>query len=142
MSQKILSYQGAVQTWECDSNDHMNVMYYINKFELGGRNAGHEVGMTNAYLQERNWGIAVVEQNIQYLKEVMEDELLRIESSLTRIGNKSFSYLHEMISRDKGEVVSIMKITLVILDKNNRKAAAIPEEIRQNMQKYLNKEGE
>ena len=29
-----LTYKGAVLTNECDSNKHMNVMYYINKFEL------------------------------------------------------------------------------------------------------------
>lgn len=44
MAKMILTYQGAVQTWECDSNDHMNVMYYINKFELAGRNLGFEMG--------------------------------------------------------------------------------------------------
>ena len=38
MKEKILTYKGAVMTWECDSNGNMNVMYYINEFEHAGRN--------------------------------------------------------------------------------------------------------
>ena len=40
---KYLTYKGAVMTWECDSNRHMNVMYYINKFENAGRNMSVEM---------------------------------------------------------------------------------------------------
>ncbi|MEM6803280.1 MAG: acyl-CoA thioesterase [Bacteroidota bacterium] len=137
MSGKILTYQGAVQSWELDSNDHMNVMFYINKFELAGRNLTHEMGMRNEILQKNNWGIAVVEQNIQYLKEVYEDELIRIESVLTHIGNKSFGAMHEMISRDREEVVSIMKASLVLLDKDARRATQIPLPIKESMRKLL-----
>lgn len=137
MKAKVLTYQGAVQTWECDSNDHMNVMYYINKFELAGRNLGFEMGTTNQFLKERDWGIAVVEQNIQYLHEVMEDDLLRVESWVTRVGNKSFSVIHEMISREQDRIVSIMKVSLVFLDKKARKAVPIPSEIKSKIQALI-----
>ncbi|MDW3647040.1 MAG: thioesterase family protein [Bacteroidia bacterium] len=137
MSNLILTYQGAVQSWELDSNDHMNVMFYINKFELAGRNLGHETGMHNDFLKKNNWGVAVVEQNIQYMQEVLEDELIRIESGISRIGNKSFSAIHKMISRDRNEVVSIMKISLVLLDKTARKSVPIPEEFKENMKALL-----
>jgi len=140
MKDKILTYQGAVQTWECDSNDHMNVMYYVNKFELAGRNLGYEMGTTKEFLKEKNWGIAVVEQNIQYLHEVMEDDLLRIESWVTRVGNKSFSVVHEMVSREQKQIVSIMKVSLVFLDKKARKAVSIPAEIKEKMLNIMTEE--
>jgi len=77
---KVLTYKGAVATWECDSNGHMNVMYYISKYELAGRNCSLEIGLTKKFLQDNNYGIAVVEQVIKYQKEVFEDDLLYIES--------------------------------------------------------------
>lgn len=95
------------------------------------------MGTTIEYLQKRNWGIAVVEQHIQYLREVVEDDLIQIKSWLTRIGNKSFSVHHEMRSRELDEVVSTMKVSLVILDKTQRKAVPIPAEIKEKMEALL-----
>lgn len=133
---KILTYKGAVMTWECDSNGHMNVMYYINKFEHGGRNFGLEMGLTDLGRNDE-LGIVVVEQTIKYLKEVFEDELLFIESSLLAVGNKTFTILHEMYNTKNKELVSTMNVILVLFDKINRKALPIPTDIKENLIKPL-----
>ena len=80
---KVLTYKGAVMTWECDSNRHMNVMYYINKFEHAGRNFDIELGLFKDGLSEEK-GIVVLEQNIKYLKEVFEDDLLDTEGKILK----------------------------------------------------------
>ena len=41
---KIETYRGAAMTWECDSNGHMNVMYYVDKFEYASRNFNLHLG--------------------------------------------------------------------------------------------------
>lgn len=133
---KILTYKGAVMTWECDSNGHMNVMYYINKFEHSGRNFGLEMGLTDLGRNDE-LGIVVVEQTIKYLKEVFEDELLFIESSLLAVGNKTFTILHEMYNTKNKELVSTMNVILVLFDKINRKALPIPTDIKENLIKTL-----
>lgn len=129
---KVLTYKGAVMTWECDSNRHMNVMYYINKFEHAGRQFGLEMGL-EATGQDRDNGIVVVEQTIQYLKEVFEDDLLYIESSLLDIGNKAFTIFHEMYHSQTRERVSTMKAVLVLFDKVNRKALPFPADKREQL---------
>lgn len=136
---KILTYKGAVMTWECDSNGHMNVMYYINKFENGGRNFGLEMGLTDLGRNDK-LGIVVLEQTIRYFKEVFEDDLLYIESTLLDIGNKSFKILHEMYNGHTKELVSNMNVVLVLFDKINRKALAFPVEKREELLKKIGKE--
>lgn len=42
-------------TWECDSNGHMNVMYYINKFEHAGRNFDLEMGLLENVDKDKKW---------------------------------------------------------------------------------------
>ena len=113
--QKILTYKGAVMTWECDSNQHMNVMYYINKFESAGRNFGLHLGIHDKMSNEV--GSVVVEQTIKYIKEVFEDDLLNVESSLLKVGNKSLIVLHEMYNGATTEKVAEMKLVLVLFDK-------------------------
>lgn len=122
-------------TWECDSNGHMNVMYYINKFENAGRNLSLEMGVSK--IMSKEIGFVVVEQTIKYLKEVFEDDLLYVESSLVRFSNKAFTMRHEMYNGLTKEVVSSMEVVGVLFDKVNRKAISIPVERREALQKMI-----
>jgi len=124
---KLTTYIGAVMTWECDSNKHMNVMYYIDKFEHAGRNFDIELGLLNDANKEKI-GLVVLEQNIKYHQEAVEDDLVYIESSLLSIGNKAFKVFHEMYNRRTKVLVSTMEVTLVLFDKINRKALPFPVE--------------
>lgn len=116
-----LTYKGAVMTWECDSNRHMNVMYFVNKFEHAGRNFCLDLGLVNID-RSKNIGIVALEQKIKYLKEVFEDDLLYIESSLIGVGNKAFTIFHKMYNRQTNELLSTMEVVLVLFDKQVRKA--------------------
>jgi len=134
---KVLTFKGAVMTWECDSNRHMNVMYYINKFEHAGRNFTLEMGISSLGIEEL--GVVVLEQRIKYLKEVFEDDLLYVESSLMEVGNKAFIVLHEMYNGQTKDLVSTMNVVLVLFDKVNRKALEFPKERRIELTNLLEK---
>lgn len=134
---KVLTYKGAVMTWECDSNGHMNVMYYVNKFENAGRNFDLNLGLMNE-VQRDNTGIVVLEQNIKYHQEVFEDDLIYIESSLLDVGNKAFTVFHEMYNGRTKNLVSTMQVTLVLFNKIERKALPFPESRRTILLKALN----
>lgn len=125
--EKYLTYKGAVMTWECDSNRHMNVMYYVNRFEHAGRNLDLELQMFES-VDKENIGLVVIEQVINYIQEVFEDDLLYVQSSLVDVGNKSFTAFHEMYNSRTDQLVSTMRVVLVLFDKVNRKGIPIPEE--------------
>lgn len=135
---KALTYKGAAMTWECDSNRHMNVMYYINKFELAGRSFNLEMGTADMVADNLNMGIVVLEQQIRYLKEVFEDDWLHIESSLMDIGNKAFTVFHEMYRTRTKEKVSTMKAVVVLFDKVNRKALPFPNDLKKELLPFIN----
>ncbi len=123
----VITYRGAVMTWECDSNHHMNVMYYINKFEHAGRNFDIELGLFESNDVDQK-GIVVLEQQVKYINEVFEDDLLYVQSRLLAIGNKAFTVFHEMYNTRSEALVSTMKIVLVGFDKKERKALPFPED--------------
>ena len=136
---KALTYKGAVMTWECDSNGHMNVMYYINKFENAGRNFSLEMGVA-PILKNKDIGFVVVEQNIKYFIEVFEDDLLYVESSFLKVSNKAMTFRHEMYNGVTKEKVSEMIAVGVLLDKINRKAIPLPEDAKKVMQGLIVKD--
>lgn len=114
-------------TWECDSNGHMNVMYYINKFEHAGRNTSVELGL-QVEDPSKDIGVVVLEQTIKYYKEVFEDDLIYIESELKDISNKTFTVFHTMYNNKTKEKVATMNAILVGFDKIKRKAIPFPED--------------
>jgi acyl-CoA thioester hydrolase len=130
---RALTYKGAVMTWECDSNHHMNVMYYINKFENAGRNFNLELGLAKPMTTDPNMGMVVIEQTIKYIKEVFEDDLIYIESELIDIGNKAFTINHDMYNGLTKELVSNMRLVGVLFDKKSRKAMAFPIELKERL---------
>ena len=41
-----ITYRGAVQVWQCDHMGHMNVMWYVGKFDEGTWNFFASLGIT------------------------------------------------------------------------------------------------
>ncbi len=130
---KLLTYRGAVTTQECDSNGHMNVMFYINKYELAGRNLFAQIGLTKPFLQENNYGIAVLEQQIHYLQEVFEDDILYMESQVSEVTRKVITAFHELKDGLTHKTVGTASIKAVIFDKNERKAILLPEKLKKKI---------
>ena len=133
----MLTYKGVVMTWECDSNRHMNVMHYINKFENAGHNLHHELGL-NQFIDLKKEGSVVLEQNIRYLKEVFEDDILYIESQLLEIGNKTMIMYHEMFHGVSKEMVCTMKLVVVLFDRINRRAIPLSPELKKHLTDLIN----
>ena len=134
---KILTYKGAVTTLECDSNRHMNVVYYMSKYELAGRNFSVELGISKAYLKANNYGIAVVEQTITYQKEVFEDDILYIESTVENFSNKVLTLKHILKDGATHAIAGSMIAKTVILDRLKRKAVVIPTEIKEKLSEFM-----
>lgn len=134
---KVLTYKGAVMTWECDSNRHMNVMYYVNKFEHAGHNTNPELDIGEYNTDEL--GVVVLEQVLNYHKELFEDDIIYIESSLLDIGNKAFTIQHEMYNGQTKELCSTMKVVCVLFDKVNRRALPFPPDKKEELLKKIGK---
>jgi acyl-CoA thioester hydrolase len=62
----LLTYKGAVLPWHCDEMGHMNVMWYVGKFDEATRHLFCALDLTPNFLRDNNRGMAAVEQNIQY----------------------------------------------------------------------------
>ena len=134
MSGGFLSYRGAVYPWQCDHMSHMNVMWYVGKFDEATWNFFAELGLTRAYLQTNGRGMAAVEQVIQYKKELMAGDTVAVHSAVVEIKEKVLRFSHEMRNTQSGEVVATTVLTAVFLDTAARKATLFPAEIQARAQ--------
>src|ERR1044072_8630208 len=97
---ELLTYKGAVLPWHCDEMGHMNVMWYVGKFDEATRHLFSELGITPAFMRDNNRGMAAVEQTIQYKRELLAGDIVTVHSMLLEVWNKSVRLCHEMRKAD------------------------------------------
>ena len=131
----MITYKGLVMANETDSNQHMNVQFYTRKYDEATGVMLTHLGTLQS-LKERNWGMAYVESNIRYLREVVEDEALHIESSFESVAGKVITIKHEMYNTGKNELATIALFKLVVFDLKLCNAVEFPEEIKAKIAKF------
>jgi acyl-CoA thioester hydrolase len=125
----FMSYRGTVYAWHCDHVGHMNVMWYAAKFDEASWNFLAQIGITPSYLRKNERGMAAVQQNISYRRELLSGDIVEVRSSLLEIGNKSIRFVHEMCNGETGDVAAVSELTAVHLDRRLRKSCPFTTEI-------------
>ncbi|MBA2400261.1 MAG: acyl-CoA thioesterase [Bradyrhizobium sp.] len=131
------TYRGTVYPWHCDHVGHMNVMWYVGKFDEATWNLIARLGLTPSYLRESGRGMAAVQQNISYKRELLAGDIVEVKSRLLAITDKSIRMLHEMCNAETGEIAAICDITGVHLDRQARKSASFAPDIRNTALRHL-----
>src|SRR5690348_6691658 len=113
MSEPLLTYRGTVHTWHCDHMGHMNVMWYVNKFDEATWHLLAAIGVTREFMDRNQRGMAGVEQQITYKKELYAGDVVSIYSRVLEIRDKVIRAEHTMKEEVSGEVAAVMVLTAV-----------------------------
>jgi acyl-CoA thioester hydrolase len=135
--QEEATYRGTVYPWQCDHVGHMNIMWYVGKFDEANWNLFARLGLTPSYLRSSGRGMAAVQQNITYRRELLAGDIVEIRSALLEVREKSIRFLHEMTNAETGEIAASCEITGVHMDRQARKAAPFSNEVRAAIAKHL-----
>jgi len=137
MSGMTETYRGAVYPWHCDHMGHMNVMWYVGKFDEATWNLFAELGITPDYLRENGRGMAAVQQNISYRRELLSGDVVAVRSGMLEVRDKIARFVHEMRQATTGEVSAVCVLTAVHMDSQARKSTPFPAEILQRGRERL-----
>src|SRR6266852_452235 len=124
------TYRGTVYPWQCDHVGHMNIMWYVGKFDEANWNLFARIGLTPTYLRESGRGMAAVQQNINYRRELLAGDIVEVTSLLLEVRDKSIRFRHEMRNAETGEVAAVCETTGVHMDRQARKSAPFADSIR------------
>ena len=115
-----------------EDTDMGGVVFYANylKFMERGRTEWlRAVGVHQSELAAREQrGFMVTELDIRYRKPARLDDLLQIESEVTRMGRASLHF-YQTIYRD-GELLTESNIQVCCVETVNMRIAAIPQSVR------------
>jgi acyl-CoA thioester hydrolase len=126
----IVSYRGAIYASHCDHIGHMNIVSYGAKFDEANWVLFCELGLTPSYLRSERHGMAGVQQNISYAKELFAGDVIEIRSSVLEITERRLVVRHEMFSIETGALAARSDITSVHLDKQAHKSCPFPAAVR------------
>ena len=129
MTELPVTYRGAVYPWHCDHMNHMNVMWYVGKFDEATWNLFALVGLTPTVLRETDRCMVAVKQEIAYKRELLAGDTVTIRSGLIEVREKVVRFFHEMRNNETGEVAAVTVLTGVQIDASTRKACALAENV-------------
>lgn len=133
----IVTYRGAVYPWQCDHIGHMNVMWYIGKFDEASWNLLACIGITPSYIRDAQTGMAGVEQNVTYKRELLAGAIVEIRSHFVDVGDKKIVWVHEMRDAENNEVCAVCELTAVHINRATRRSCPIPPDVRTRVQALL-----
>jgi acyl-CoA thioester hydrolase len=113
---------------------HMNVMWYVGKFDEATWQFFSNVGLPRSRFLNEGTGMAAVEQHIEYKRELHAGDLISIRSAVLEVKEKSIRFMHEMTNDENDELAARTVLVGVYFDTAARKSVALPADVRQRAQ--------
>ena len=112
---------------------HMNVMWYVGKFDEATWQLFASVGLPASRLRQEGIGLVAVEQRIEYKRELLAGDTISIRSSFQEVREKVLLFSHEMTNQETKEVAARTFLTGVCIDIKTRKSRPLPADIRERI---------
>ena len=130
MDDPLVTYRGVVYPSQCDHMGHMNVAWYVAKFDEATWQLFTAIGLTSSRLRAERLGMAGVEQHIEYKRELFAGDAVSVTSTILEVRDKVIRFAHEMRKDETGEMAAKTILVAVHLDLATRKARALPADVR------------
>jgi len=125
----MLTYRGTVYPWHCDHMGHMNVMWYVGKFDEATWQFFHAIGLSPSVLREGGRGMAAVDQRISYARELHAGAVVSIRTAVAEVHAKRLVFTHEMVNDETGDVAATTTLVGVHMDTVARKSCPLPDAV-------------
>ncbi len=125
----LVTYRGVVYPWQCDHMGHLNVAFYVAKFDEASWQLFFALGLTPSRLRDGERGMAGLEQHIEYKRELHPGDVVSIRSRVLEVKAKTIRFLHEMQNDETGQPAATTTLTVVYIDTRARKSCPLPEDV-------------
>ncbi|MCA0303861.1 MAG: thioesterase family protein [Proteobacteria bacterium] len=105
----IPTFSTAVNTWQCDENDHLNVQFYT---EFGHQASAHlltSLGFGPRARRVAGAELTVVEDHVRYLREFRVVDAVEVLSAPIEVGERDLLAYHEVRNAGDGSVAATVR---------------------------------
>lgn len=136
MGRQVETFRGVVYPWFCDFMGHMNTQFYCTLFD-GATLHFLALLAKRSELEAKGCGWVDVRQVIEYKHEIRSGELLLIRTRLTKMGNSSVGFLHEMHDTDEGILRATSEHVVALFSLTARKSTPLDDTTRLRATEFL-----
>ena len=137
MAEMQITYRGVVHPWHCDIMGHMNVVWYVSKFDEASWQFASMLGLNNSYFIKKHMGIAALQQNITYKSEMAAGSTVTVRSGILEMKEKIVRIVHEMRNDTTDEIAAVMVLTAVHFNTRKRKSCPFPKDILKRGRSFI-----
>ncbi|NIJ42924.1 acyl-CoA thioester hydrolase [Parvibaculum indicum] len=129
----VHTYQGEVQDAQCDMQGRLVTRHYMGIVSdsipnLLAQTRGEDRSQTPTV------GGAALEYRFIYRGHPNAGDVLTLRSGLKDVGNKTYTWCHWLFDLETGKAVATAEAVAIALDLETRKAIAIPDEMRTQLE--------
>lgn len=108
----------------------MNVQHYFHAVSDGMFAAMICVGLSPEEIRRRNLSFAVVRAETDFHRELYAGDVVALESSIVKVGEKSATFHHRLKNVATDSLAMSTEFKCVLLDLERRQASVVPDDIR------------
>jgi acyl-CoA thioester hydrolase len=108
----------------------MNVQHYFAAVSDGMFAIMVRLGLGPEEIRRRQMSFAVVRAETDFHRELRAGDVMALESTVARLGDKTVTFHHRLMNVATGDAAMSTEFKCVLLDLEKRQATAIPDDIR------------
>ncbi len=116
-----------------DYNGHLNMAYYNVLFDRAVDDAYEAIGIGLKYLKEHNHSTFTAEAHVRYLREIHENDPVRVHFQLLAYDAKRIHYFETLVHAEEGWVSATSENMTLHVDMGEKKVVAFPPHILERL---------
>lgn len=106
------TFATAVNTWQCDENDHLNVQFYTEFAHDASMHLLAALGLGPRAQRTQDLGVRPVEDHVRYLREFRPVDPVEVRSAPVEIGERHLLAYHEIRNPADGTLAATVRCRL------------------------------
>ena len=120
---------------ETDALGHVNNTSYFIYMEDARLHLLKELGWNAAH---QNWSFVLVSTKCDFINQAYFDQILRIDTSIEKVGTKSFQLSHNISCAQTGTIIAKGYAVIAFYNKEAKLSEPIPEDLKNKLLKNMN----
>jgi len=105
----VPTFATAVNTWQCDENDHLNVQFYSEFGHEASAHLLHFLGLGPRTQAASGLRVRASEDHIRYLREFRVVDAVEVRSAPVEVGERTLTIYHEVRNPADGTLASTIR---------------------------------
>jgi acyl-CoA thioester hydrolase len=129
-----------VRYGETDQMGFLYYGFYALYYEVGRAEAIRDLGLTYKEIEAMGVLMPVVEMHAHYYRPALYDDLITVTTIVKELHDSPKIQFHSELYNEKGELLNKGVTTLVFVDAINKKKVPMPQQLKDCLQPYFEKE--